>query len=286
MSKTSTLPFTKDEMGAELRETLYIQASQIAHSGSQEAACTFLGFACEFSPARSPGSGEIEQIDLARFPAWQYMSTAYDYAFQVGQCWRYDESNNHDIIAFSGGITPEACYGDRSPFLDSNSKCRHVVDLAVGRWHLDVGDGRELTVRQLALLAGMSEAAVRNSLSTEKIRPPVDAETALAWLNGRKGFVPTRANENRQAFWSAHTHSLVNASRLDDGLRTILLDLSLTPDAAAQRAGVPVDVVHSLLANSPAKASLEDLKKIGAALDLDVPYFVGQAIEAALRQAG
>lgn len=286
MSKTPAPPFTKDEMGSELREILFIQASQIAHAAREEAAWAFLGYECEFNPARSTQPGEIEKIDLSRFAAWGYLSAAYDYAFQVGRCWGYGESENHDIVAFAEGITPRAANGDPSPFLDPQSKCRHVVDLAIGRWSLEAGDGRELTVRQLALLAGMSEAAVRNSLSAEKIRTPVDPEVALRWLAGRKGFVPTRTEENRQAFWAVHTCSLLAAARFGRGLQTILSDLQLTPEAAAEKAGVKPEIVQALIAEQHSSANIDALLKVAAALNLDAPYFVGQAIEAALRRSG
>ena len=102
MSKGSTPPFTKEEMAAELREILIIQASQISHLGRPEAASAFLGFKCDLGPVSNPSPEEIARIDLQRFAAWHYLSTAYDYGFQVGQCWGYGEDNNHDIVALSG----------------------------------------------------------------------------------------------------------------------------------------------------------------------------------------
>ncbi len=286
MSKVSTPPFTKEEMASELREILMVQASQIAHLGMKEAAWAYLGFECDLGPVTQPTRDEVEKIDLQRFAAWQYLSTACDYGFQVGLCWGYGESENHDIVALAEGITPAACYGDRSPYLEANSKCRHVVDLAIGRWSLEVGDGRALTVRQLALLAGMSEAAVRNSLSAEKIRTPVNPDEALRWLMARKGFIPTRTEENQQAFWVAHTRSFLSAARFGSGLQAILADLKLTPQAAAKKAGVKTEVMHALIAERHASADIESFLKIGAALNLDAPYFAGQAVEVALRRNG
>ena len=141
-----------------------------------------------------------------------------------------------------------------------------------------------MSVRQLALLAGMSEAAVRNSLSAEKIRSPVDAEAALTWLKARKGFTPTRTEDNQKAFWTVHTSSLLGAKRIGRSIQSILADLKLTPEAAAKKAGVPLDAIQDLIEEKHLGENLDELKKIGAALKLDVPHFVGRAVEAALRR--
>jgi hypothetical protein len=289
MSKHSiALPFSKDEMEAELREILFIQASQIAHVSSEKVALEFIGFQYDFSPVCGPDKSDFDRVDLARFAAKSYLNEAYDYAFQVGKCWGYSEYENHNVVAFTEGVTPAAAYGDPSPFLSSDSKCAHVVDMAIGRWNLETGN--DLTIRQLALLADMKEGAVRNSLSTDKIKThgkPVSiaADIALEWLKKRKGFTPTRVEENNQAFWVTHTRSLLTAGRLAPGMRAILEDLKLTPEAAAEKAGVPFDSVRRLLADTHDCDQIEDFQRIGAALDLDVPYFVGQAVEAALRRA-
>lgn len=283
MTKQSTPPFTKDAMASELKEILLIQGSQIAHAARDEAALAFLGFAVEFSPGRTLDAGDAKRIDLERFAAWSIMSAAYDYAFQVGRSWGYGESDHHAVLAFCGGVTPEASSGEVSPFQAPDSKCRHTADLAIGRYLLEAGYGGKLSVRHLALLADMSEAAVRNSLSAEKIRAPVEASTALKWLQGRKGFVRTRIEDNRQAFWAAHTRSLLQASRFGEGLRTILTDLRLAPEQVAKNAGVPTDMVAGLMRDAKVELQVELLVKLAVALEVDVPHFVGQATEAILR---
>jgi hypothetical protein len=51
--------------------------------------------------------------------------------------------------------------------------------MAVGRWNLQCDDGRDLTIRQLALLAGMTEAAVRNFRSAKLVVVGITQKTAL-----------------------------------------------------------------------------------------------------------
>jgi hypothetical protein len=281
-------PFTKEEMGTELREILFIQASQIAHAGFEKAAHDFIGFEFDFSPVSHPIQSDFDKVDLSRFHAHGYLSTAYDFAFQVGHSWHFSESENHDVIAFSGGITPEASSGEQSPFLSPESRCRHVVDMAIGRWNLECDDGRNLTVRHLALLAGMTEATVRNSLSNEQIRTQgkpaaLASEVAAKWLSGRKGFVPTRHEQNKREFWDAHTRNRLMASRLLSGMRELLADLSMTPEALAKKAQLPARAVSDFLAGQIDVSDLRTIEKIGAALDVDVPYFVGQTVEMSLR---
>jgi hypothetical protein len=288
MGKSPDPPFTKEAMAAELRELIFFQASHIAHVAGNEAASNFLGFSCEIGCFSGPSQGEAKQIDLGRFRVWPYLSDAFDYAFQVGRCWNYDESADAEVSHFDYSVTPHACWGEISPYHEANSKVRHVVDLATARITLDLNrDSGSLTVRHLALLANMSEAAVRNALSAAKISSPVDTEAAAEWLKDRKGFVPTRTEENWAANWTARTNFYLSAERLQAGLAGVLNDLKLTPETAASAADISVDEIRSLLGDAPPiPISIDKLKRLGSVLEADVPHFVGQAMEATLRRLG
>ncbi len=285
MAKATTYPpFTKDEFAAEVREQLYIQASQISHACSDDAATAFLGFPCEFSAGGCMNDKDVARIDLPRFPAWNYLGKAFDFAFQVGNSWHYDEDTNIDVVALANGMSISAISGELSPYMVPTSKCRHVIDLAIGRFYLEAGSSQSLTVRQLALLADMSEAAVRNSLSAEKLKTPVDADVALVWLRGRKGFVPTKAEENREASWLAHTRSYLAAPRFNYGLAAIIRERGLSVEEVSEQSGVALPVLLDLLDGPVDLPALSDLTRLGAFLKLDVPHFVGQAMELALRK--
>lgn len=287
MSKPMSYPpFTKEEFAREVREHLYIQASQIAHACSDDAAAAFLGFPSEFSAAGSIDHDAFSRIDLSRFPAWNYLSVAYDYAFQVGNSWHYNEDVHTDVVALSNGMSIAAISGEDSPYMNPNSMCRNVIDRAIGRFYLEEWQQQTLTVRQLALLADMSEAAVRNSLSAEKIKTPVESEIARIWMRARKAFVPTKSEEHREAFWKVHTRSHLNASRFSDGLATVIGEMGLTNEEIARRAGVPQATVRMLLDGPSGLPDLSEMRQLGEALNLDVPHFVGQATEAALRKQG
>ena len=75
-------------------------------------------------------------------------------------------------------------------------------------WCFEGGNVEGLTVYELALLGGLSEAAVRNSVGAEatisfvrNLRAPVylEPQDALDWLEGRREFKRTRDQGNREA---------------------------------------------------------------------------------------
>ncbi len=290
MTKPSRVPpFSKEDMENELREILFVQASQIAHIGSDSAAREFLGFVYDFDPGCFHPTPEVlAGVDLKRFAAWGYLGTGYDFAFQVGNFWGFSEGDNLDLITFSHGISPCACYGDQNPYLAPESLCRHVVDMALGRWKLECDDERDLTIRELALLSGMTEAAVRNSLSNEQIRTrgkpaALAPDIALSWLQGRKGFIPTQKEESEKSFWAVHTRSLLSAPHFATGMETVLRELSLVPETLANSAQVPLEMIQALLSGETFYQDIEALRRIAKCLKVDEPYFAGQAIEALLR---
>jgi hypothetical protein len=106
---------------------------------------------------------------------------------------------------FVDGAHSQTPLTDSSPMADPDGFCHHVVDMAFARSNLR--DGKNLTVRELALLGQMKEAAVRNSLSKERIaieKGEVENQAALAWLSDRRDFIPTGTVEGNQASWRAY----------------------------------------------------------------------------------
>ncbi|MFA1624676.1 hypothetical protein ACDY96_18220 [Rhizobium mongolense] len=128
---------------------------------------------------------------MGRFDVTRNLNVAYDYAFQTGAHWIFGLDEDFEIAAFGQGVNYCSFEGAVSPYHYDDSKVRHVVDMALGRFKLERED--DLTIRELALLAGMTEAAVRNSLSKESIETQgkpakVSSDIAVMWLQGRRGF--------------------------------------------------------------------------------------------------
>ncbi|MBV9783712.1 MAG: hypothetical protein JO264_07810 [Acidisphaera sp.] len=277
-------PFTKEDMMAELQRAMLVQANQIAHAGDLSFAAAFMGFETE-NPTYPYCEDDPGKVDLRRFNATGYLDRAYDYAFQVGQYWRFGDDTAQDVREFILGANQQASTGDSSPLADHDSKCRRAADTAFGRWKLK--EGSDLTVRELALLGFMTEAAVRNSLSKESIRitkGDIDNAVAFAWLKKRRDFIPTRTEEGHKERWTRDSRFLLDRHGFADAFMQILRGYPITAQELAAKAKVSLAFIEALAAGSP-KPDLDALRLVGEALDLDGPHFAGVAVQAALRRA-
>lgn len=274
-------PFEKEAMMMELRRVMLAQANQIAHGGSRAFAAAFIGFEtdspcpyCEDDPAR---------VDLARFNATGYLDLAYDYAFQVGQYWRFGDEEARELTGFLRGANAYFSNRNPSPLANPDGLCRRAAETAFGRWKLQAG--HNLTVRELTLLGRMKEAAVRNSLSKERIaieRGEVENAVAAAWLRPRRDFTPTRLEESHKERWAAHARALLERRGFAEGFMSVLVGYEITADQLATKAGVSSVFVKALQHGTPT-LDLDALRRVGEVLDLDAPHFVGVAVQAALR---
>lgn len=275
-------PFDKEDMSSELKRAMLVQANQIAHAGRREYAALFMGFETENTFYPYCGD-DPDQVDLSRFYATDYLDRAYDYAFQVGLHWRFDDTTAQNLDEFVRGANPQSSDGEASPLTDPNGFCRQAADMAFARWKL--GEGADLSVRELALLAGMTEAAARNSLSKDEIRTQggvVPNETAVVWLKARRGFVPTRIGEARRQSRASWSRFLLDRSGFAEAFGQLLRDAELSSAELSAKAQVPKEFVAALAAGRP-QPDLAALRRVGEALDLDVPHFAGVAVQAALR---
>ena len=188
-------PFAKDDMMEELKRALLVQANQISHAGGREYAIAFMGF--ETADASYPyPAQEASKVDLRRFFATGYLDIAYDYAFQLGRHHLFSDAVAQDVREFVRGANPSSSDGEASPLANPDSLCRRAADTSFGRWSLE--NGYDLSTRELALLAQMTEPAVRNSLSRERIavgKNGVDNAIAQTWLRQRRDFISTCTTE-------------------------------------------------------------------------------------------
>jgi hypothetical protein len=274
-------PFGKDAMLAELKRAMLVQANQIAHAGRPDFAAFFIGF--ESENASYPYCGDDpKKVDLQRFYATAYLDQAYDYAFQVGRYWRFSDDTAQNLNEMVQGANPQASDGSGSPLVNPDSLCRHAADMACGRWKLE--QGFALTVRELALLASMKEAAVRNSLSKEHIsieKGGVDHENALGWLKARRDFIPTRVEEGNNERWQTYARFLLDGQDFANAFAEILRQSSMSVGELAEKAKVALAFVVAIASGQP-QPDLDALVRVAEALDLDPPHFAGAAVAAAL----
>jgi hypothetical protein len=280
-----TLP-TKDAVMEELKKLMCVQAGHIALAGSTEAAAAFIGFESEsVGYPYEIGAGEWKKVDLSRFAIEWRILAAYDYAFQCGEYWHFDAGHAQDIRAFVGGIPPYDITGSGYEFMGQDGLCRRIADTAYARWKLI--DGHDLTVRELSLLANITESATRTALSREGISAPdgtLSNDQALDWLRGRRGFIPTKSADtsvkDQTFFWSEFAFRQFG---LAAALTRLITEwLKTTPKDIGKKAEVSQDFMDALMAGYPL-LDLDALQRVGAELGVDVPQFVGLAVQEALR---
>ena len=190
--------FTMEQMLDELRTIFLYEADHIAMGAGEEAAERFLGFPlreeegehefCDLDPAR---------VDLGRFQISKTFERAYGFVFEPGLTNALDEEVQ-DLLVFMQG-TPRVggragSAGVTHSFMGPEGLCQTIADAAYARWKLEIVERGEFTTRELALLANMSEGAVRNAMADKdegglRASPgsnpvPVEFEEAKRWLAG------------------------------------------------------------------------------------------------------
>lgn len=191
--KLPRVPFTIDEVMKDLRKALISEAAMIAYWGSYEAAEAFLGFPSSEDAGEPYDNADPQDVDLSRFRATPLIQIAYDWAFQCGRPEAFGPEAWDDLGALLDGATT-GVITTPSPMADPEKPLRVTLGTAFARWKLEVEPWLQLSVRELAWLAQMTEVAARNSLAKSgiKARGGVDNVIARRWLTERNKFVKTR----------------------------------------------------------------------------------------------
>lgn len=199
--------FTKDEMFDELRTIFLFEADHVLISSGEKRAESYIGF-----PVGDQGEyfdDDPKKVDLSLFrDITSKFDNGYEFAFNPSFLNKVsgdggDEVQDLNVFMLgtprAGGI---ASGGETHRFMTPDGFCQTVTDAATARWKLEWSPGRpseSFTTRDLALLANMSEGAVRtaiadkseNRLKTIQGSKPISIEydEAMRWLKGRRGFV-------------------------------------------------------------------------------------------------
>lgn len=286
-------PIKRDEVMSDLRTALKATANHIAVVGSDGNATTaFLGL-----PIKEDGSFGADEIDseliqLERFAITKIIDKAYDFAFQAGlrpHRHTMDDGEYLRMLTFRRGSPRFVWGGVSTPMDNDNAAICRTIDTADARMRLLWKLG--LTVRQLSLLANMSEPAARTSLSKEGIKTvgsrndeglaEIPDEDAYRWLVGRRGFVATLIPEPTDSFYTDDIIRLFKAHGFESGLEVHLSGASIS--TVAQEAKVDPDWLLELANGRPAKLDLEALDRVAQHLHADAPAFIGNAVENILR---
>ncbi len=288
MSRRTTSAPTADEiMGEALNELrgvlLGIACQIVVTSGDDEQAEAFLGISLEeFSLGSMPGDIDthLRHIDLSRFWIASQIERACAFALQTGSAAEraaFDEDDWNDLEIFLDGAPRTSFAGEQTALSYEDSALRRTLEMALARMNLM--HGFALTIRELSLLAGIGETAVRTSLSADGIKTEgkparVSAELAEPWLRRRRGFVPT-----------LHLEGATEAtSPLVLELRTLLAERQLEIEDLVAKAEIDATWLTELLSGKPVACDVERLYRLASALGIDPAAFAGRAVEALLRE--
>lgn len=280
--------FTKKEMLTELATIFLFEADHIQLGANSAMAHDFIGFKKQQDVyyLETP-----EKVNLKRFEISGSFERGFEYAFEPSFLNSLGEHEVLELTAFMEGTPRAGSDGETHKFMTPDGLCQNVVDAVHARWKLEWDYGRagghEFTPRELALLANMTEGAVRNAVADKSdfgIRPIPGSKNPLKfshdeaqrWLTARRGFI-------------AGPRSIK-----DDKL--LLESLKKTETASAFG-----KLVERIAKASTTRLEFEGLDfkswcdgtfefdrqqaiDLAKALQIDVPLFVGKALEVSLRR--
>jgi hypothetical protein len=183
-----------DSYEGEIKSGLLLIANAIWALKGDGAEKEFLGFARSMERSAT----DAEQIDLKDFNGGWPLVLMYDFAYaNTGiQPSDYEIDRLAFFIDFVPKLDP-----DGGPSVWDGQACRDILTMVRARMRLEdtpANRKESFSVRELALLADMSEGAVRNSLSGAKMSAKgsgrsggVSWKEAAAWLEKRREFRPS-----------------------------------------------------------------------------------------------
>lgn len=290
--------FTKEYLLNELRIIFLFEADHIAIGAGEAAAENFIGIPM-------PADGQYcfespEKVELQRFSIADKFLRGYDIAFAPSVLIAFDGSEFQDLIVFMNG-TPRVggigAGGETHRFMTPDGYCQMTADAAFARWKLEWDESgvgsHTFTTRELALLSNMTEGAVRNALAdkTENglraipASKPVSVEhdEALRWLRGRRGFVPLPKRASEDHFLTEHLRDIRSPEALGKIIGRRFWTAFGSPEAAPDALGWSIDETERWCDGS-FRFDEARARQLAHALDLDVPLFVGKALEVSLRR--
>jgi hypothetical protein len=288
--------FTKDQMFDELRTIFLYEADHVLISSGPAKAEMFIGF-----PVGEDGeylNEATSKVDLSLFSRIAgSFERGFEFAFNRSRLNKFGEHEIQDLLVFMDG-TPRvgglSSGGETHRFMSPEGYCQMVADAAFARWKLEWkrDEAGTFTTRELALLANMSEGAVRvaiadksdNRLKTIPGSKPVSVEfdEAKRWLSGRRGFVawPDRPADDR--FLTRAIRDAETTQVLGQLIRQVAHGQA---PGALEKAGFTDKESQAWFDGSFAFDAART-RLLAQTLDIDVPLFVGKAMEVTLRSEG
>lgn len=272
------------DLHRELAATLIVQAKHIVlATDSPEQGEAFLG--CD------PEETRAEAVDLSRFPIAAGIEALHAYAFAPTSDDLYDVDALHGMAHFLSSLPREDWDGSVHGFPNRGapSALADVLDAASARAAIDGQEGTwtdDLSIRQVALLADITEGAVRNALSqsgaagltavpgAKPVR--ISLDEARRWLPGRRGFQPTPTGPSDDPVMNERLRAFDRMEQLTDFIGRHATRRLDSTEALGAKAAAWLDGSYTFDAAAA--------RNIAEAIGADVPTFVGKALELALRR--
>lgn len=197
-------PFSRTALEDDVRKAIASQCAEIYWLANPDAANAFIGFDFDIDEVESGAQARL--IDLGRFNFARVISNAYESAFRVGSAKLISDEDVDELELMIGATFAAAARRYPSPTDRPESPIRQTMLSAYLRWRISDGSFHAENVDQslvenLAILARMSDQAVRNSLNKEGLssKGEVDYQSILNWLEHRRDFIPLREDERFEA---------------------------------------------------------------------------------------
>lgn len=188
------VPYTWEQIEAELRKAVWVAIEAIGIFTTNEAYSGMLG----------DSNSDEDTFDIKRHRVYSIVERCYAYAYQLPGHDKVEEEDWYEAEMLLNGGMPVYTHNHESPLMASlDSPLRSVLETFFARYGLNVL-GKPLNIRELGLLAGMSDSVVRASLSKEGFKlersgssdesAVLSSEEALRWLTKRRGFIPNKGD--------------------------------------------------------------------------------------------
>lgn len=303
-----TLTPTRDEVRLELQARLLADALRLGTLYGPEKVARMVGKTVP-SPALVapslggyPGQLTLENFDLDKLQVGQLAMAMYEYAFEfrhpAGMLPDVFKEEIEALEDFAFEFTSETFWlYMRDTFHTGNAGDAEwkavpaLLDHTLARLNLDLGDS--LNVKQLALLARMTDRAVKNATSAsgeQKLNVTsrtigqntlefVENKEARRWLSGRRGFVETKF-QNVTERPGEHPKRITSLLELGQYLNARWHGLNKTPESIVEELDwdtSKTEYVNNIMAE-PHNIDPRDCESLAKSLLVSASWFTEQVM--------
>ncbi|AML51053.1 hypothetical protein [Falsihalocynthiibacter arcticus] len=309
MSKTGEIPYSWPKIEEQIEGAIMAQASVLEAIGPKcegKLVKLYLGISDEVY-------SDIDflthtGIDITRHQLYDHIKTAYDYSYQLRTFDDLEPIHKiwYNVVKLQEGFiqTWMGEFGEPSPFHEwYDFPIRKMLDTFLARFSLFEHEESDLTIRDLSLLANMKVSAVRTSLSKEGFKLVksieigkdgkdgkestvfrLNSDDAKLWLSRRRGFIPQRTNTGEERVHQS-IDQLLSDREIEFPQALVRMTAVRKTDVPniAEKAGVDLEWLSSLINGQIVSADVEALCAIARVLDISTPEFAGAGVRYILK---